>query len=202
MNGFTNTSMRKLCMPSAKKAGGDLYKHLRCQKKRRKRYGSNERRGKIPNRVSIEQRPAIVEERKRLGDWEADTVIGKKSPYALVTLVERKSRITLLKKIDQRTAAATKMVIIQMLTSYKTKTLAITCDNDQSTTHTSANCETSHPLQAFSRAETKLTVGDRPNIIKNRNGQLESRFECFYEGKIFPLPGKIGEENNFAFIKI
>ena len=68
-----------------KRAGGDLHKHLRCQKKRRKRYGSNDRRGKIPNRVSIEQRPDVVDERNRLGDWEADTVIGKKSPYALVT---------------------------------------------------------------------------------------------------------------------
>ena len=86
-----------------KRAGGNLHKHLRCQKKRRKRYGSNERRGKIPNRVSIEQRPALVDERKRLGDWEADTMIGKKSPYALVTLVERKARFTLLKKIDRRT---------------------------------------------------------------------------------------------------
>ena len=114
---------------SDKKARGDLHKHLRCQKKRRKRYGSNERRGKIANRVSIEQRPAIVEDRKRLGDWEADTMIGKKSPYALVTLVERKSRFTLLKKIDQRTAAAAKMAIIQMLAPYKTKTLTITRDN-------------------------------------------------------------------------
>jgi IS30 family transposase len=112
-----------------KKAGGELHKHLRCQKKRRKRYGSNERRGKIANRVSIEQHPAIVEERKRLGDWEADTMIGKKSPYALVTLVERKSRFTLLKKIDQRTAAPAKTAIIQMLTPYKAKTLTITCDN-------------------------------------------------------------------------
>ncbi len=66
-----------------KRAGGDLHKHLRGQKKHRKRYGSNDRRGKIPNRVSIEQRPAIVEQRKRLGDWEADTVIGQKSRYAL-----------------------------------------------------------------------------------------------------------------------
>ena len=112
-----------------KRTGGELHKHLRCQKKRRKRYGSNERRGKIANRVSIEQRPAIVDERKRLGDWEADTMIGKKSPYALVTLVERKSRFTLLRKIDQRTAAAAKMAIIQMLKPYKTKILTITCDN-------------------------------------------------------------------------
>ena len=40
---------------------GDLYKHLRCQKKRRKRYGSRDRRGKLPNRRSIEERPKIVD---------------------------------------------------------------------------------------------------------------------------------------------
>jgi IS30 family transposase len=112
-----------------KRAGGDLHKHLRCQKKRRKRYGSNDRRGKLTNRVSIEQRPDVVEERKRLGDWEADTVIGKKSPYALVTLVERKSRFTLLKKINRRTAEATKKAVIQMLKPHPLKTLTITCDN-------------------------------------------------------------------------
>jgi len=112
-----------------KRAGGNLQKHLRCQKKRRKRYESNERRGKIPNRMSIEQRQALVDERKRLGDWEADTMIGKKSPYALVTLVERKSRFTLLKKIDRHTTEATKVAIIQMLKPYKAKTLTITCDN-------------------------------------------------------------------------
>ena len=64
-----------------------------------------------------------------LGDWEVDTMIGKKSPHALVTLVERKSRLTLLKKIKRRTAAVTKRAIIQMLEPYKAKTLTITCDN-------------------------------------------------------------------------
>jgi len=49
-----------------KRAGGELYRHLRCQKKRRKRYGSYDRRGKLPNRVSIEERPDIVEQRNRL----------------------------------------------------------------------------------------------------------------------------------------
>ena len=112
-----------------KRGGGKLHEHLRCQKKRRKRYGSNDRRGKIADRVSIEERPAVVEERKRLGDWEADTVLGQKSSYALVTLVERKSRFTLLKKIDSRTAEAAKNAIVQMLKPYSTKTLTITCDN-------------------------------------------------------------------------
>jgi IS30 family transposase len=51
-----------------KQAGGDLYRHLRCQKKRRKRYGTYDRRGKLPNCRSIEERPAIVNTRKRLGE--------------------------------------------------------------------------------------------------------------------------------------
>ena len=60
-----------------KQASGDLYQHLRCQKKRRKRYGKYDRRGKLPNCRSIEERPAIVNARKRLGDWEVDTIIGR-----------------------------------------------------------------------------------------------------------------------------
>jgi len=50
-----------------KRMGGKLWKHLRCQKKRRKRYGSYEKRGQIPHRVGIEERPAEVEERQRIG---------------------------------------------------------------------------------------------------------------------------------------
>ena len=79
-----------------KASGGTLWSHLRCQKQRRKRYGSGqERRGMIKNRVSIDQRPQIVEQRVRIGDWEGDTVIGKNHKGALVTLAERKARYTL-----------------------------------------------------------------------------------------------------------
>jgi IS30 family transposase len=74
-----------------KRAGGLLWKNLRFQKQRRKRYGKAERRGTIPNRYSIEDRPAIVETRSRIGDWEADTVIGKNHRQAIVSLVERKA---------------------------------------------------------------------------------------------------------------
>jgi IS30 family transposase len=60
-----------------KRQGGMLYKHLRqSNKKRKKRYGSKDKRGQIRNRVSIDERPAIVSEKTRLGDWEIDTVIG------------------------------------------------------------------------------------------------------------------------------
>ncbi|WP_256216575.1 IS30 family transposase [Nitrosomonas ureae] len=71
-----------------KRNGGILWKNLRCQKQRRKRYGKTDRRGIIPNRQSIEQRPAIVDARSRIGDWEADTIIGKNHRQAIVSLVE------------------------------------------------------------------------------------------------------------------
>jgi len=149
-----------------KRTGGDLHKHLRCQKKKRKRYGSKERRGKIINQVSIDQRPAIVDGRKRLGDWEADTMIGKKSPYALVTLVERKSRFTLLKKINRRTAAATKEAMIQMLKPYPLRTLTITCDNgrefaDHQEIAEELNTDVyfAHPYASWERATNENTNG-------------------------------------------
>ncbi len=58
--------------------GGELYKHLRHQQKRyRKRYGSPKRHCSIKNRLMIDERPAIIDEKSRIGDWEVDTIIGK-----------------------------------------------------------------------------------------------------------------------------
>lgn len=85
-----------------KQAGGSLHLHLRCRKKRKKRYGSNDRRGSIKNRVSIDERPAVVDTRSRLGDWEADTIIGKGHKQALVYLTERKSRMSLIYKVERK----------------------------------------------------------------------------------------------------
>jgi IS30 family transposase len=87
-----------------KRVGGDLWKHLRCQKKRRKRTGTYDRRGKIPNRKSIEARPEVVEQRTRLGDCEVDLMVGKDHQDVLVTLTERKSRFTLLRKVANKQA--------------------------------------------------------------------------------------------------
>ena len=69
-----------------KREGGELHRHLRCQKQRRKRYGSpNNRRWKIKDRVSIDERPAVVDDRSRVGDWEVDTVIGRPGGAVMVT---------------------------------------------------------------------------------------------------------------------
>jgi IS30 family transposase len=112
-----------------KRVGGDLYRHLRCQKRRRKRYGSYDRRGILPNRVSIDERPEVVDSRERLGDWEVDTIIGKGRQPALVTLTERKSRLTLLRKVERKTAEAVAAAVVTLLMPWKAKTHTLTSDN-------------------------------------------------------------------------
>jgi len=112
-----------------KQAGGELYRHLRCQKKRGKRYGSYDRRGKLPNRVSIEERPAIVEQRQRIGDWEVDTIVGKGHHQGIVTLIERKSRFALLSKVEQRTADQVSKAMIDLLLPVSDHLHTITADN-------------------------------------------------------------------------
>ena len=97
--------------------GGSLYQKLRIagHKKKRKRYGKHDFRGKIPNRVGIEHRPKIVEAKKRLGDWEADTLIGKHHRGAVISVVERKSQFTLLGKVAHKTAPAVREQMAQRL---------------------------------------------------------------------------------------
>ena len=112
-----------------KHSGGDLHRHLRCQKQRRKRYGCYDRRGTLPNRVSIDKRPEIVNRRQRLGDWEVDTVIGKGQQQTIVTLTERKSRLALIRKVDKRTAQAVKDAILFLLQPLKAQTHTLTSDN-------------------------------------------------------------------------
>jgi len=112
-----------------KHSGGDLHLHLRCQKKRRKRYRSYDRRGVIPNQVSIDERPDIVAAKRRFGDWEGDTVIGKHHRGALVTLVERKSLYTVIGAVCRKTAEAVRQAIVAGLTPYKDRVHTLTYDN-------------------------------------------------------------------------
>ncbi len=111
------------------RSGGDLYRYLRCQKVRRKRYGIYSRRGTIPNQVSIDDRPAIVDSKRRFGDWEGDTVIGKGHRGALVTLVERKSLYTVIRSVLRKTAEAVRHAVVDGLTPYIDWVHTITYDN-------------------------------------------------------------------------
>lgn len=107
--------------------GGSLYLHLRCQRKRKKRYGKNSRRGALINQISIEQRPSIVAEKSRIGDWEVDSVIGKGHQGAIVTMVERKSKLLRMKLVEHKTGELTKEAICSLLNGLEVKT--ITSDN-------------------------------------------------------------------------
>ena len=118
-----------------KRAGGDLYKHLGCQKKRRKRYGRYDRRGKLPKRICIDARPEIVDQRERLGDWEIDTIIGKGQQNALLSLTERISRLAMLPKIGRRTGQAVKDASLHLLYSLDGPVLTITADNGNEFAH-------------------------------------------------------------------
>lgn len=113
-----------------KAAGGDLAAHLRCQKSRRKRYGSGqERRGSLKNCVRIDQRPKVVDKRNRIADWEGDTVIGRGHKGVLVTLVERKSRYTLAAPLPRRTSEQVSQAMIDLLRPHKARCKTITLDN-------------------------------------------------------------------------
>jgi IS30 family transposase len=83
----------------------------------------------IPNRLSIDDRPAIVDERKRIGDWEADTVIVKNHRQAIVSIVERKTGFTLIRKVERKTAHAVSQAMVGLLKPYQNKVHTITSDN-------------------------------------------------------------------------
>ena len=110
-------------------ADGQLYKHLHSQKKRRKRLHGQDRRGQLSGRRNIEERPAIVDDRTRIGDWEVDTIIGKQHQQAIVTLTERKSRFALLGKVSQRSAEQVQARLVQLMRPFLDKLETMTGDN-------------------------------------------------------------------------
>ncbi len=98
-------------------------------KRRRKRYGSGARASCIPNRVSIEERPQVVEKKVRLGDWECDTVIGKDRKSVLVTVVDRASLYTVCSRVLSRSARVVCAAIIRLLRPFKARVKTLTFDN-------------------------------------------------------------------------
>lgn len=111
------------------KNGGLLHKFMRCQKKKRKRYGTGkkDKRGQIKNRVGIENRPEIVDLKTRKGDWEGDLVMGKNHQQALVTLVDRKTKKTLIGKVQSKEADEVRRVVCELLEGKTVHT--VTFDN-------------------------------------------------------------------------
>jgi IS30 family transposase len=113
-----------------KAAGGDLHKNLRSQKPRRKlNLCGRDRRGQIPNRRPISERPSHIEDRKQVGHWEGYTVIGTAHKQAIVTLVERKSGFAVLAKVSNKSAVLVGRAIEARLLPLSSRVRTLTVDN-------------------------------------------------------------------------
>jgi IS30 family transposase len=152
---------------SDKCAGGDLHTHLRRSGKAyQKRRNGKRPQGRIRNRIGIEDRPSVVDEKSRVGDWEIDTVIGKGHRGALVTVVERATQFTLVAKVANKSASAVTAATIELLRPYKGSLHTITADNgkefayhEQLTTELGATVYFARPYHSWERGLNENTNG-------------------------------------------
>jgi IS30 family transposase len=113
-----------------KKEGGTLHTHLRgARKRRRKRYGAYDSRGRLAGKRLISERPAEVEARREAGHWEIDTVMGTGSKDCIVSLVERKTGLLLIGKLEDRTTASLNRRVIRLIRRHDGAFETITADN-------------------------------------------------------------------------
>ena len=144
-----------------------LYKALRHGRRRRKRGNYKDSRGLIPNRVSIEKRPKIVEKRKRLGDLEADLIMGKAHKSALLVTTDRATLKTTIDKLtgkDPHTVSKKLIKRLKQMPLIKT----ITFDNDQAFSHHEKIAEETGAKTYFTRPYTSQEKG----TVENRNGLI------------------------------
>lgn len=113
-----------------RRAGGNLYLQLRgARKRRRKRYGYYDSRGRLAGKRHISERPACVQHRRRIGHWEIDTVMGTGSKHCIVSMVERKSGYLLIGKLKARTTQETTMRTVGLVRRHRDRVETITADN-------------------------------------------------------------------------
>lgn len=146
--------------------GGTLYKQLRHRgKKYNYKSGSKSGRGCIPNRIDISKRPRVVDKKQRIGDWEGDTIIGKAHRGAIVSLVDRKSKFTLLKLVADKSASSVTSALIALFSNQHLKH-TVTFDNGKEfSSHEHLNKETgvqcffAQPYHSWERGLNEHTNG-------------------------------------------
>lgn len=109
--------------------GGKLHTYLRHQKRYKKKYGNPDSRGSIPDKVPIEQRDDIVEQKSRIGDFEIDLIIGKGHKGAQLTMVDRMTSFTIIQTLTSKRAQEVQKAIVSALGPYKSIIKTITNDN-------------------------------------------------------------------------
>lgn len=149
-----------------KKTGGSLFNHLRHHgRKYNKRSSGKAGRSQIPNRIDIKERPAIVETKSRVGDWEGDTIIGAKHQGAILSYVDRKSKFTVLSKLHLKTAKNVAAATVKRFSKLG-HIHTITYDNGKEFSHheliskkTGASCYFATPYHSWERGLNEHTNG-------------------------------------------
>ena len=150
-----------------KSEGGKLYTYLRHRNKPYKKRGRKKgNRSIISDRIDISLREEIVDTKSRIGDWEADTIIGKGHKGAIVSVVERRSKIALFKKVEHNNKDLVTKAIIELLKPYKDKVHTITFDNGKEfaghkkiATKLKTSCYFAKPYSAWQRGLNEHTNG-------------------------------------------
>ena len=120
----------------------------------------------IPGRVDISERPAIVEGKVRVGDWEVDTIVGARHSGAIMSMVDRASKFTFLHPVERRTAAEVSAAIIDCLGPVSDLALTVTADNGREfaghaevSRALGADCCFARPYHSWERGLTGHTNG-------------------------------------------
>lgn len=147
-------------------AGGNWHKQLRRRLGLRRARRSIAYKGKIIQRVSIDQRPSIVDDKSRIGDWEADLMLGGQGGGALLTVVERKSRWTCMARLPSKQSEVVAEALINLLRPYKKQVETVTVDNgNEFAQHVNvskalqASVYFAHPYCAWQRGLNENTNG-------------------------------------------
>jgi transposase, IS30 family len=183
-----------------KKSGGTLHTHLRHSgKRRKKRYGSKDRRGQIKNRVSIDERPKVVDKKVRLGDWEGDTIIGAQQQKAIVTLVDRASRLTRIGPVATKRADIVSGIIVDLLRPMRRITHTVTLDNGKEFSghediakSLSVDIYFAHPYSSWERGLNENTNGLIRQYIKKGSSfeGITAKRIAFIEDRLNNRPRK------------
>jgi len=150
-----------------RRRGGDLWQRLRIVSKfGRKRRGSPQTRGRIIGKRHISQRPAAVDRRRQRGHWEGDTVIGADQRHCVLTLVERVSGFTIIKKLIARNVEQTNQAMLRAIKRFKAHFLTITLDNRTEfhgykdiEARTGVRCYFATPYHSWERGTNENTNG-------------------------------------------
>jgi transposase, IS30 family len=132
-----------------RREGGDLWRRLRIVSKfARKRRGSPATRGRLAGKRHISERPACVEKRRVQGHWEGDTVMGSDLRHCVLTLVERVSGFTIIKKLIARSKEEAAAALKSILRRLNARVTTITLDNGTEF-HDYAKVEAVHPVKFY-----------------------------------------------------